>query len=117
VQADHQNKPRGEATSIDQRIAAAVAEAEQPRTFAELRASCRVRAQTLYQRLAEMTAVGIVAKSADGYSLAARRTDTATVPPKATPGQCSASPHRKARPRHDTASPPLPASASHTPYS
>jgi RecA-family ATPase len=72
VLADHQNEPRGEATSIDQRIAAVLAETEQPRTFAELRASCRVRAKTLYQRLAAMTALGIVAKSANGYSLAAR---------------------------------------------
>ena len=56
VLADHQNEPRGEATSIDQRIAAVLAETEQPRTFAELRASCRVRAKTLYQRLAAMTA-------------------------------------------------------------
>jgi RecA-family ATPase len=72
VQADHQNEPRGEAAPIDQRIAAALAETEQPRTFAELRASCRVRAKTLYQRLATMTAAGSITKSAKGYSLAAR---------------------------------------------
>jgi RecA-family ATPase len=70
--ADHQNGPRVEATSIDQRIAAALAEREQPRTFAELRASCRIRAKTLYQRLAAMTAAGIVTKSANGYRLTAR---------------------------------------------
>jgi RecA-family ATPase len=72
VQADHRNEPRGEATSIDQRIAALLEEAGQPRSFAELRASCRVRAKTLYERLAAMIAAGIIAKSASGYSLAAR---------------------------------------------
>jgi RecA-family ATPase len=72
VQADPQNEPRVQATSVDQRIAAALAEADQPRTFAELRASCRVRAKTLYQRLAAMTAAGSITKSANGYRLAAR---------------------------------------------
>jgi AAA domain len=72
LHADHQNAPRVHATSIDQRIAAALAEGEQPRSFAELRASCRVRAKTLYQRLAAMTAAGTVAKSANGYRLAVR---------------------------------------------
>jgi RecA-family ATPase len=70
--ADHQIEPRVQATSIDQRIAATLAEGEQPRTFAELRASCRVRAKTLYQRIAAMTAAGIVTKSANGYSLTVR---------------------------------------------
>jgi RecA-family ATPase len=70
--ADHQDELRGQATSIDQRIAAALAEGEQPRSFAELRASCRVRAKTLYQRIAAMTAAGIVTKSANGYSLTVR---------------------------------------------
>jgi RecA-family ATPase len=72
VQADHRNEPTGEAAPIDQRIAAVLAEAEQPQSFAELRASCRVRAKTLYQRLAAMIAAGIVVKSANGYSLAVR---------------------------------------------
>ncbi|MEO9191275.1 MAG: AAA family ATPase [Acetobacteraceae bacterium] len=72
VQADPQNEPRVQATAIDRRIAAALAEADQPRTFAELRASCRVRAKTLYQRLAAMTAAGSITKSASGYRLAAR---------------------------------------------
>jgi RecA-family ATPase len=70
--ADHQDELRGQATSIDQRIAAALAEGEQPRSFAELRASCRLRAKTLYQRIAAMTATGIVTKSANGYSLTVR---------------------------------------------
>jgi hypothetical protein len=58
--------------SVDLRISAALADADKPRTFAELRASCRVRTTTLYQRLAAMTADGIVIKSADGYRLAIR---------------------------------------------
>jgi RecA-family ATPase len=70
--AVHQIEQRVQATSIDQRIAAALAEGEQPQTFAELRASCRVRAKTLYQRIAAMTAAGIVTKSANGYSLTVR---------------------------------------------
>jgi RecA-family ATPase len=70
--ADHQDELRGQATSIDQRIAAALAGGEQPQSFAELRASCRVRAKTLYQRIAAMTATGVVTKSANGYSLTVR---------------------------------------------
>lgn len=38
----------------------------------DLRAYCRVRTTTLYERLAAMTAAGIVVKSPDGYCLAAR---------------------------------------------
>jgi RecA-family ATPase len=72
LRAGHQNQRDVEATSIDQRIAAALAEGEQPRSFAELRASCRVRAKTLYQRLAVMIASGSITKSANGYSLTAR---------------------------------------------
>jgi RecA-family ATPase len=56
--------------SVDQRISAALADGGKSQTVAELRASCRVRTTTLYQRLAAMTADGIVIKSADGYRLA-----------------------------------------------
>src|SRR6202044_3200868 len=59
---------RVEPTSVDQRITAALADGEQPRPFAALRASCRVRTTTLYERRAAMTAAGSVVKSADGYS-------------------------------------------------
>ena len=58
--------------SIDQRIALVLADASQPRPFSDLRASCRVRATTLYERLAAMIAAGTIVKSADGYRLAAR---------------------------------------------
>ena len=52
--------------------AAALADGDKPRPFSELRASCRVRTTTLYERLAAMTAAGLVVKSPDGYCLAAR---------------------------------------------
>jgi hypothetical protein len=55
--------------SIDDRIAAALAEAEQPQPFDELRAICRVRTATLYERLAAMTTTGRVVKSSEGYCL------------------------------------------------
>jgi RecA-family ATPase len=72
AQTDRQSERRVEPTSVDQRIAAALADGAQPRPFSELRASCRVRTTTLYERLAAMTAAGLVVKSADGYSLAGR---------------------------------------------
>jgi hypothetical protein len=61
-----------EPSSVDQRITAVLVDGEQPRPFSELRACCRVRATTLYKRLAAMIAAGLVAKSPDGYSLASR---------------------------------------------
>ena len=70
VQPDRLERPSAPA-SVDQRITAALAERRQPRPFAELRTSCRIRTTTLYQRLAAMIADGIVVKSADGYSLSA----------------------------------------------
>jgi hypothetical protein len=56
--------------SVDDRIAAALANAGQPQPFADLRALCRVRTATLYERLADMTSTGRVIKSGDGYRLA-----------------------------------------------
>jgi RecA-family ATPase len=72
VQADPKSECRVEPTSVDQRIAAALAEGVEPRPFSELRASCRVRTTTLYERLAAMTAAGLVVKFPDGYRLAGR---------------------------------------------
>jgi DNA-binding HxlR family transcriptional regulator len=71
VQPDRQLERPAAPTSLDQRITAVLAERRQPRPFAELRTSCRIRTTTLYQRLAAMIADGIVVKSADGYSLSA----------------------------------------------
>lgn len=70
TEANPQTEHRIEPASVDQRITAALAKGGEPRPFSDLRASCRVRATTLYQRLAAMTAAGIVVKSADGYRLA-----------------------------------------------
>jgi RecA-family ATPase len=70
VQADPQPESRVEPISVDQRITAALADGGKPRPFAELRASCRVRTTTLYERLAAMTAAGLIVKSANGYCLA-----------------------------------------------
>jgi hypothetical protein len=56
--------------SLDERITAALAEAHRTLPFAELRSQCRVRAATLYQRLAALAAAGRVIKASDGYRLA-----------------------------------------------
>ena len=72
VQPDRQPEGRVEPTSVDQRITVALADSQQPQPFSELRASCRVRTTTLYERLAAMTAAGLVVKAADGYCLAVR---------------------------------------------
>ena len=58
-------------SSLDERIIAVLAEAGQPLPFARLRALARIRAATLYQRIAALIATGRVVKAADGYSLAA----------------------------------------------
>jgi len=67
---DHRIKPApAEPRTVDDRIAAALAEAGGPQPFADLRAACRIRAATLYERLAEMASAGRIVKSADGYRL------------------------------------------------
>ena len=55
--------------SIDERITAALAEAGHPLPSADLRARCRVRAATLYERLAAMTTDGRIVRAPDGYRL------------------------------------------------
>jgi RecA-family ATPase len=72
VQTDRQTEHRVEPASVDQRITAALVGGDHPRSFADLRAACRVRTTTLYERLAAMAAAGVVVKSADGYCLASR---------------------------------------------
>lgn len=57
-------------SSLDERITTALAQAEQPVPFAKLRAHCRVRNATLYERLATLTADGHLIRSGDGYRLA-----------------------------------------------
>ena len=56
--------------ATDHKILAALAEAGRPQPFADLRAACRIRAATLYERLAAMATAGRIVKSADGYRLA-----------------------------------------------
>ena len=58
-------------SSLDERITATLAAAPSPIPFAELRSNCRVRAATLYERLAALAASGRIVRSGDGrYGLA-----------------------------------------------
>jgi hypothetical protein len=58
------------ASPLDERIIAALAGANGSVPFADLRGHCRVRAATLYEHLAALTAAGRVAKTDTGYRLA-----------------------------------------------
>jgi hypothetical protein len=53
-------------SSLDERITAALAAAASPLPFAELRSKCRVRAATLYERLAVLTSTGRIVKCGEG---------------------------------------------------
>jgi AAA domain len=53
-------------SSLDERIASALADAAAPLPFGELRSKCRVRTATLYERLAALTATGRIVKAGDG---------------------------------------------------
>lgn len=57
-------------TSLDDRIIAVLAEANALLPFPELRERCRVRAATLYERLAALAAAGRVTKTGNSYRLA-----------------------------------------------
>ena len=54
-------------SNLDDRIIAALAEADQSLPFADLRALCRVRTATLYERLAALVADGRIVKDGDSY--------------------------------------------------
>ena len=56
-------------TTLDERITAVLADSGGAMPFAELRTHCRVRAATLYERLAALTAAGRIAKTNAGYRL------------------------------------------------
>jgi hypothetical protein len=56
-------------TTLDERIATALADSGGAMPFTQLRACCRVRAATLYERLAALTATGRIAKTNAGYCL------------------------------------------------
>ena len=68
--ADRREPPTPIAASLDDRIIAALAEVEEPLAFTELRATCRVRTATLYERLAALVAVGRIVKDGNSYRLA-----------------------------------------------
>jgi hypothetical protein len=53
-------------SSLDERITSALADAPSPIPFGELRSKCHVRAATLYERLAALTANGRIVKSGNG---------------------------------------------------
>jgi len=55
--------------SLDERVTAALAEAQEPLPFADLRARCRVRAATLHERIGLLAAAGRIVKTIDGYRL------------------------------------------------
>ncbi len=59
-------------SSLDERITSALQDANRTLPFSELRARCRVRNATLYERLAALTADGRLVRSGDGYHLAGR---------------------------------------------
>jgi RecA-family ATPase len=59
-------------SSVDERITAALTNADRPLPFPELRARCRVRTATLYERLAALTAAGRLGRTHEGYRLASR---------------------------------------------
>lgn len=54
-------------SSADERILAALSGASRPLAIAELRALCRMRNETLYQRLSALTTAGRIQRSSEGY--------------------------------------------------
>ena len=56
-------------TSVDERITAVLTNIDHPLQFSELRALCRVRTATLYERLAVLTTEGPLVRSDGGYRL------------------------------------------------
>jgi len=57
-------------STLDERIAAVLADIAGAIPFADLRIRCRVRAATLYERLAALTDAGCVVKTDQGYRIA-----------------------------------------------
>jgi hypothetical protein len=65
-------QPAAAQISLDDRVIAALADAAQPVTFADLRARCRVRAATLLQRVSALISENRIEKTDVGYRLAER---------------------------------------------
>jgi hypothetical protein len=70
--AERHAPPMPTPSSVDERITAALANIERPLPFSELRTRCRVRTASLYERLAALTAAGLLVKSGQGYRLTDR---------------------------------------------
>ncbi len=62
--------PAAAPISIDERITAAITEANRPLPIGELRALCRIRNGTLYERLTALTDSGQIIRGPEGYRLA-----------------------------------------------
>jgi hypothetical protein len=76
--------PAAAPTSIDERITAAISEANRPLPIRELRALCRVRNGTLYERLTALTDTGKIVRGPEGYRLATNLDPTVIVPSSAS---------------------------------
>ena len=70
--ADRREPAMPAPTTLDDRIMTVLAAADSLLLFTQLRALCRVRTTTLYERLAVLTADGRVVKIEDGYRLPER---------------------------------------------
>ena len=57
-------------TSLDERITTAIRDAPRPLPIRELRALCRVRNETLYERLTALADTGQIVRGPEGYRLA-----------------------------------------------
>jgi hypothetical protein len=66
---ERRTQPTPAPSSVDERITSALTNVGRPLPLSELRALCRVRNATLYQRLVALTAAGRLVKSAEGYRL------------------------------------------------
>jgi hypothetical protein len=78
--------PNPRCASVDERIIAALTGIDQPLPFAELRALCRTRSATVYDRLDALVAVGRLVKSPDGYHLVGRSGFNGIASSKSSPG-------------------------------
>ena len=68
---DRNATPEPAPASVDERITNALTTAGRPLPISDLRAACRVRNATLYDRLTALTAQGRLARGPEGYRLAA----------------------------------------------
>jgi hypothetical protein len=74
--------PNPRRASLDERIITALTGIDQPLPFSELRALCRTRSATVYDRLDALVAIGRLVKSPDGYHLAGHGQSNGLAPDK-----------------------------------